>query len=86
MTIHVSYISVQIECLAFLYVVIWFCVIDELHCQDIRVQNEDSSDRQNITKSSVIANDSTSCVITSVSLTKKRGKILSPSSKCHEIQ
>ena len=74
----------KFECLVFLYIALWFCVIDELHCQDIRLQNEDSSDRQNITKSSVIANDSTSCVITSIPLTKKRGKILSPSSKCHE--
>ena len=49
-----------------------FCVIDELHCQDKGLQNEDYWDRQNVSKSSVI---------TSESLTKKRGKILSPSRK-----
>ena len=47
-------------------------MIDELHCQDKGLQNEDYWDRQNVSKSSVI---------TSESLTKKRGKILSPSSK-----
>ena len=59
-------------------------MIDELHCQDKGLQNEDYWDRQNVSKSSVITNVSKSSVITSVSLTKKRGKILSPSSKCHE--
>ena len=51
-----------------------FCVIDELHCQDKGLQNEDYWDRQNVSKSSVITNVSKSSVITSVSLTKKRGK------------
>ena len=65
MTIHLIYLF-KFESLVFLYIALWFCVIDELHCQDIRLQNEDYSDRQNV---------SSSCVITSVSLTKKRGKI-----------
>ena len=31
----------KFECLVFHYVVLWFCVIDELHCQDKGLQNED---------------------------------------------
>ena len=65
----------KFECLVLLCVDIWFCVIDDLLCQDLGLQNEDYWDRQNVSKSSVI---------TSVSSTKKGGKNLSLISKCHE--
>ena len=54
------------------YVALWFCVIDEIYCQDKGWLNDKYLNRQNI---------STSSAVTSVSLTKKHGNNLSLPSK-----